>query len=82
MAEANGKDGRRRVVVTGMGAVSPVGLTLEENWRNILDGVPGADYITLFDARGGGFPTQFACEVKGFDPSRESGRRRPAEWTA
>ncbi len=68
MAEQHGTNGRRRVVVTGMGAVSPVGLTLEENWRNILDGVPGADYITLFDARGGGFTTQFACEVKGFDP--------------
>jgi 3-oxoacyl-[acyl-carrier-protein] synthase II len=60
---------RRRVVVTGMGAVSPIGLTVEENWASVLAGRSGADYITHFDARGGGFATHFACEVKGFDPT-------------
>ncbi|HET8626608.1 MAG TPA: beta-ketoacyl-ACP synthase II [Thermomicrobiales bacterium] len=60
---------RRRVVVTGMGVISPLGLTLDENWRALCEGRSGADYITGFDAKGGGFTTYFACEVKGFDPA-------------
>src|SRR3954452_21824107 len=60
-------NGRRRVVVTGMGAVSPLGLNVAENWASAAAGKSGADYITHFDARGGGFTTHFACEVKGFD---------------
>lgn len=75
MARQADKSGRRRVVVTGMSALSAMGLTLEENWRNILAGCSGADYITLFDARGGGFTTHFACEVKGFDPSDRLGAK-------
>jgi 3-oxoacyl-[acyl-carrier-protein] synthase II len=65
---ANGD--RRRVVVTGMSAISPLGLTLEESWQGAVEGRSGADNITLFDAQGFGLTTRFACEVKGFDPSR------------
>ncbi len=61
---------RRRVVVTGMSAISPLGLTLEENWRGLMEGRSGAADITHFDAKGRGFDTHFACEVKGFDPAR------------
>lgn len=56
----------RRVVITGIGAISPLGKTLEETWKNLVDGVSGAAPITRFDASK--FKTQFACEVKGFDP--------------
>tara|TARA_A200000113_G_scaffold38207_1_gene31191 strand:- start:3583 stop:4833 length:1251 start_codon:yes stop_codon:yes gene_type:complete len=56
----------RRVVITGLGALTPVGNTLPEYWEGLLTGTSGAAPITLFDASG--FKTQFACEVKGFDP--------------
>ena len=56
---------RRRVVVTGLGCVSPVGNTVEESWRNILAGQSGIDRITKFDPSG--FACQFAGEVKGFE---------------
>jgi len=55
----------KRVVVTGMGALTPVGNDLASSWRNLLDGVSGAAPITHFDASP--FKTQFACEVKNFD---------------
>ena len=55
----------KRVVVTGMGAVTPLGLTVDETWQNIVAGVSGAGPITHFDASQ--FKTQFACEVKGFN---------------
>jgi len=55
----------KRVVVTGMGAVTPLGLTADETWQNIVAGVSGAGPITHFDASQ--FKTQFACEVKGFN---------------
>ncbi len=57
----------RRVVVTGMGALTPIGLGVSAYWDGLRNGVSGADYITHFDASR--FPTQFACEVKNFDPS-------------
>jgi 3-oxoacyl-[acyl-carrier-protein] synthase II len=56
----------KRVVVTGIGAITPIGNTLEEYWNGLLNGVSGADNITLFNAEK--FKTRFACEVKGFDP--------------
>jgi 3-oxoacyl-[acyl-carrier-protein] synthase II len=56
--------GRRRVVVTGLGCVSPVGNTVAESWANLLAGKPGIDFITLFDAAN--FACRFAGEVKGF----------------
>lgn len=52
----------KRVVVTGLGAVTPVGNTVEETWKNLLEGVSGAAPITQFDCSK--FKTQFACEVK------------------
>jgi 3-oxoacyl-[acyl-carrier-protein] synthase II len=55
----------KRVVVTGMGALTPLGNTIPEYWNNLRDGVSGCDYITLFDASK--FKTRFACEIKGFD---------------
>lgn len=58
----------RRVVVTGMGTVNPLGLTVEETWRNALQGVSGVGRLTLFDASD--LPVQIACEVRGFDPTR------------
>ena len=54
----------KRVVVTGLGALTPVGNTMPETWENIKNGVSGAGPITHFDASQ--FKTQFACEVKGF----------------
>lgn len=54
-----------RVVVTGMGVISPIGNNLEDYWNNLINGVSGADYITLYDASK--FKTRIACEVKGFD---------------
>ncbi len=55
----------KRVVVTGLGAVTPVGLNVEETWKNLLAGVSGAAPITNFDCSK--FKTQFACEVKGLN---------------
>ncbi len=56
----------KRVVVTGMGALTPLGNSVEEYWTGLVNGVSGADMITLFDASK--FRTKFACEVKNFDP--------------
>jgi 3-oxoacyl-[acyl-carrier-protein] synthase II len=57
---------QKRVVVTGIGLVSPLGHTVEEVWSNAVSGYSAADYITKFDAEK--FKTRFACEVKNFDP--------------
>lgn len=56
----------KRVVVTGIGAITPLGNTARDYWQGLTNGVSGADFITLFDASK--FKTRFACEVKGFDP--------------
>ena len=56
---------RRRVVVTGLGCISPVGNDVETTWRHILAGESGVDYITHYDAKD--YKTKFAAEVKGFD---------------
>jgi len=57
----------KRVVVTGIGAITPLGNSLDEYWKGLLNGVSGADMITLFDATK--FKTRFACEIKGFEPT-------------
>ena len=57
----------KRVVVTGLGALTPIGNTISEYWDGLLNGVSGAAPITRFDASK--FKTQFACEVKNFDPT-------------
>jgi len=63
----------RRVVVTGLGALTPIGNTLSEFWKGLVSGQSGADYITYFDASN--FKTQFACELKGFDPENFMDRK-------
>ncbi|MGQ9846794.1 MAG: beta-ketoacyl-ACP synthase II [Bacteroidales bacterium] len=55
----------KRVVVTGMGAITPIGNTVPEFWEGLKNGVSGCDWITLFDASK--FKTRFACEVKNFN---------------
>lgn len=56
----------KRVVVTGLGAVTPLGNSVNDYWNNLINGVSGAAPITRFDASK--FKTRFACEVKGFNP--------------
>ena len=56
----------KRVVVTGLGAITPLGNDVPSTWAALLEGVSGAGPITLFDASE--FKTQFACQVKDFDP--------------
>ncbi|MCU0376851.1 MAG: beta-ketoacyl-ACP synthase II [Bacteroidales bacterium] len=63
----------RRVVVTGMGALTPLGNNLSDSWKGLVDGVSGADLITHFDTSK--FKTRFGCEVKGFDPSNHFDRK-------
>ena len=60
-------NGRRRVVVTGLGAVTPLGLDVESTWSSLLAGESGAGAITQFDHTD--YPVHFACEVKDFDPT-------------
>jgi 3-oxoacyl-[acyl-carrier-protein] synthase II len=57
----------KRVVVTGMGALTPLGNTVNDYWNGLINGVSGADMITLFDASK--FKTRFACEIKNFEPT-------------
>ena len=65
--------GKKRVVITGLGALTPIGNNVSDYWSNLIKGVSGADYITRFDASL--FKTQFACEVKGFDPESIMNRK-------
>ncbi|MEO7999994.1 MAG: beta-ketoacyl-ACP synthase II, partial [Gemmatimonadaceae bacterium] len=65
MNQPNERNRFRRVVVTGLGAVTPLGLTVNEFWNNAINGVSGAAPITHFDASA--FTVRFACELKGFD---------------
>jgi len=63
----------KRVVVTGLGALTPVGNNVAETWENLVNGVSGAGPITHFDTSK--FKTQFACEVKGFNPNEHFDRK-------
>ncbi|MDE5883015.1 MAG: beta-ketoacyl-ACP synthase II [Muribaculaceae bacterium] len=64
----------KRVVVTGLGALTPIGNDVETAWKNALNGVSGAGPITHFDASK--FKTQFACEVKDFNPAEHFDRKK------
>jgi 3-oxoacyl-[acyl-carrier-protein] synthase II len=64
----------RRVVITGMGAISPIGLSKAEFWKNLLQGRSGVSHITLFDASS--FATRIAAEVKDFDPLHFIAKRK------
>ncbi|MDD2525917.1 MAG: beta-ketoacyl-ACP synthase II [Bacteroidales bacterium] len=68
----------KRVVVTGLGAVTPLGLNVDETWNSLINGVSGAGPITLFDASK--FKTQFACEVKGFDVNKYLDRKEARKF--
>src|SRR5215469_4353191 len=72
----NGLDsrGRHRVVVTGLGAITPLGLSVPVFWESLLAGKRGAATITGFDASA--FTTHFACEVRGFDPLKYLDRKQ------
>jgi 3-oxoacyl-[acyl-carrier-protein] synthase II len=63
----------KRVVVTGMGALTPLGNNIEDFWENLVAGVSGAAPITLFDATK--FKTRFACEIKNFEPTNFMDRK-------
>ncbi len=63
----------KRVVVTGMGALTPLGNSITEYWNNLRNGVSGCDFITGFDASK--FKTRFACEIKNFDPTNFMDRK-------
>lgn len=64
---------RRRVVVTGLGAISPVGLDIQQSWTSVISGCSGIDPITRFDTEG--YETTFAGEVKGFDAAEYLGKK-------
>ncbi|MDZ7634056.1 MAG: beta-ketoacyl-ACP synthase II [Bacteroidales bacterium] len=63
----------RRVVVTGMGALTPIGNTLQDYWKGLVDGVSGAGPITHFDTTK--YKTKFACELKNYDPANYFDRK-------
>src|SRR3954451_20540960 len=67
-------NGRRRVVVTGLGAVTPLGLDVAYTWSSLLAGESGAAEITQFDHAD--YPVHFACEVKYFDPTEWIDRKQ------
>jgi len=64
---------KRRVVVTGLGALTPVGLNVKEFWSSLIQGKSGVDYITYFDTKE--FATKFAGELKGFNPQNFMDRK-------
>jgi 3-oxoacyl-[acyl-carrier-protein] synthase II len=72
-------NGRRRVVITGLGCVSPLGNSIEDSWRHLLAGESGATEITQFDHSSPAYSVHFACELKDFDPTiwidRKAARR-------
>ncbi len=68
----------RRVVVTGLGLVTPVGTDVDSSWSALLEGVPGAGPITKFDPRK--LSVRFACEVKGFDPLQYIDRKEARRY--
>ena len=63
----------RRVYITGMGVISPLGLDLPTTWEGIKQGRSGVDFLTTFDTEG--FDTRFGAEVKGFDPENYLDRK-------
>lgn len=65
--------GGKRVVVTGLGVITPIGLNVDEFWQAMMEGKSGAGPITYFDASQ--YDTKFACEVKGFDPLKYLDRK-------
>ena len=69
---------KRRVVITGLGAITPLGNTVQDYWDGLLNGVNGTGPITRFDAEL--FKTRFACEVKGYDPNNYFDRKEHRKY--
>ena len=69
--------GRRRVVITGMGCITPLGTRVEQLWKNLVAGASGVDLTTIFDASK--FPTKISAEVRGWDIADEG--QDPAAWS-
>ena len=67
---SNGSNGRRRVVITGLGCVSPLGNSVDDSWQRLLAGESGAAEITQFDHSNSAYNVHFACELKEFDPTQ------------
>jgi len=72
-------NGRQRVVVTGLGAVSPLGLDATSTWQALIEGRSGVSPITVFDTRD--CPTKIAANVKDFDPTRHMNPREARRWS-
>lgn len=70
---------QRRVVITGLGAVTPLGLNVEEFWANVIAGKSGVGLITRFDTTD--FNVKIAAEVKGFDPENYLDKKKLVELT-
>ena len=70
----NCSEGRRRVVITGMGVIAPNGEDLDAFWRTVRDGISAAGPITRFDTAA--YPTKVGCELRGFDPARYMDRKK------
>ena len=66
-------NGRRRVVITGMGAVTPLGLNVEDFWQGLVEGRSGVDWVQAVDTTG--YPVKVAGEVRGFDPEQYMERK-------
>ena len=64
---------KQRVVVTGLGTINPLGNNVSDTWQNLINGVSGIDYISLFDASN--LPVTFAGEVKNFDANEYMGKQ-------
>ena len=70
---------RPRLVITGISALTPIGLNAEESWKNFVAGVSGVDYISSFDASE--YPVRIAAEVKNFDPTQFMPRKEVRRTT-
>ncbi len=74
-----GTNGHRRVVITGLGAVTPLGNDVRLSWENLVAGRAAARPITAFDTTG--FAVTFACEAKDFEPTQWTSASRRGVWT-